>query len=56
MKAKIEKHGTFDYRWQIGHVRGYAQTRQGAILAAKKQADSIRRYMEAKENAEEIEV
>ena len=56
MKAKIEKHGNFDYRWTVSHFRGYSSTRKGAIRAAKKEANSIRRYMAAKQNAEELEV
>lgn len=56
MKAKIEKHGNFDYRWTISNFRGYSNTRSGAIKAAKKEANSIRKYISAKQNAEVIEV
>jgi hypothetical protein len=56
MKATIEKHGKFDYRWTVGRTRGYASTRFGAIRGAKKQAESFRKWKSAKQNAEIIEV
>ncbi len=56
MIAKIEKHSKFSYRWTAGGVRGYSFTRRGAIWASKRQAQSVRNYINAKENTEIIEV
>lgn len=55
-KAKIERHGMFDYRWSVNNVRGFAWTRSGAIRAANKSSKRIRRWVLAKQTAEIIEL
>jgi hypothetical protein len=56
VKATIEKHGRFSYFWQVGRVRGYTMTKFGAIYKAKKEANSVRRYLKAKSSVKTIDV
>lgn len=38
MKAKITKMSSGGYKWQVGHLYSFAQTKRGAIRAAKRQS------------------
>lgn len=56
MKAKVERHGTFDYRADIDNCRVYAKTKWGIMREIKKVVKSTRNYQRAKAEAIEIEV